>query len=384
MSRTLSSFSSLPPLARALPLAFGLLLMAAEDECTIRIVTDDGDECEDVDEVCNLECELATNEDGCRICECADVEPPPPPPVGCQSDIDCGPGQACQIVDVCPPCAPPEDPNEPGVCECFVEGVCVDVQPNPCDEVACTPDSICVVDDFGQPVCIPVDGELCMSDADCGERAICDFSTCNGGARPDDPNGDPDQVVCLGQCRPVDEPPPPFGCEAVLCEEGTHCVEGFGGPICVPNESECNVDEDCVNADGSAGRCELLCLPIPGCPECDACMVVGQCVGDEPPPPPPDCTSDADCAEGARCNASEVCLSDPACEQADENGVVACDAVCWGYCVAPEPASCLADSDCAAGERCEVVESCPACDPNDPNGGDCFAPCFAEGRCVEA
>jgi hypothetical protein len=396
--------SRLTALLKAVPLCCGLMFVAAaEDECVIRIVTDDGDgdECEAVDEVCNLDCVLATNEEGCEICECATE---PPPPEGCESDADCRDGQICVSQDGCPPCA--ADPNQPCDIACTFEGVCVDVNPDPCAAVLCSPDTVCAVDENGQAVCLPIEGELCFADSDCGERAFCDFSTCNGGgsdgndgnepAPPDD--GDQD-IACLGTCRELDEP---FGCENVLCDDGSICVEGFNGPECVPVESQCNTDEDCA-ANGQGGRCEISCLPMPDCPECDACLVVGQCVNDDicaqlcgpgqecqidadgsvscGDVRPPECTSDADCESG-NCNADEICLSDPACEDPDGNGFVACDAVCWGYCEQPQPTSCFEDAECGDGEICELRETCLPCE-DDPNGQGCEAPCFVEGVCVQ-
>lgn len=396
--------SRLTALLKAVPLCCGLLFVAAaEDECVIRIVTDDGDsdECEAVDEVCNLDCVLATNEEGCAICECATE---PPPPENCESDADCRDGQVCISQGGCPPCA--SDPNQPCDIACTFEGVCVDVNPDPCAAVLCSPDTFCAVEENGEAVCLPIDGELCFADSDCGDRGFCDFSTCNGGgtepAPPDDSgdNGGGQDIACLGTCKEFEEP---LGCENVLCEEGTICVEGFNGPECLPVESQCNTDEDCA-ANGQGGRCEISCLPDPNCPECDVCLVVGQCVNDDicaalcgpgqecvisddgsvscEDVRPAECTSDADCASGS-CNANEVCLSDPACaDPSGGNGLVACTDVCWGYCVEPQPASCFEDAECAAGEICEVIETCLPCS-DDPNGPDCLAPCFIEGRCVQ-
>lgn len=403
--------SRITALLKAVPLCCGLVFVAAaEDECTIRIVTDDGDGdgCEEVQDVCNLDCVLATNEEGCEICECAEE----PPPETCADDSDCRDGQVCQFFEACPPCAQPQpdDPNAPQ-CDvaCFAEGRCVDVQPDPCAAVLCAPDSFCAVDESGEAVCIPFGGEGCTSDFDCGDNAFCDFSTCNADGtapapgddpnRPDDGSGGGSDLVCLGTCVVIDD----ITCDNVLCDEGSHCVEGFNGPECVPNESECETDEQC-----NGGRCELLCLPMPDCPECDACMIVGRCVEDgddcaalcgpgqecridadgsvtceDVTPPPAECTSDADCQTG-RCNAGEVCMSDPSCSadpDGNNGGFAPCTDVCWGYCVEeePTPTSCLDDSECAPGEICEIRESCPPCVNGDPA---CEVPCFLEGSCV--
>lgn len=385
---------SLASLAKALPFCCGLLFIAAaEDDCTIRILTgdDNGDGCEDTESVCNLDCELAVNDAGCSICECAD----PIPVQGCADDSECGAGQRCEFIEACPPCA--NDPSQPCDVACSFDGRCVDVGPDPCAAVDCSPDSFCAVDENGQAVCIPSNERFCTFDDECGAGSFCDFSQCGAGDanRPEQPD-DSSDPVCAGVCS---ELPPPVGCESVLCVDGSHCVEDASGPVCLPNDSECSLDADC----GEGAHCEITCQQDPNCPFCDSCLVVGQCVSDtddcaalcgpgstcvidpsgsvscEPLDGVPECTSDADCASGS-CNAAEVCMSDPACTPND-NGLVACTDVCWGFCVEPQPASCLADADCAAGEVCLVRESCLPCNDQDPA---CLAPCFVEGTCVAA
>jgi Cys-rich repeat protein len=314
---------SLPALAKTLPLCCGLLFIAAaEDDCRILIVADDS-VCEDVGSVCNLDCALAVNDEGCEICACTE----PPPSQGCVQDGDCREGERCELVDACRPCA--EAPDEECVrgAACRLEGRCVDVRPDPCATVLCSPDTRCAVDENGEAVCIPA------------------------------------------------EPPPP--------------------------PSECSSDEEC----GPEAHCQISCEEEPSCFACDTCLVVGRCVREVDecaalcgpgadcaissdgsvscdPTRPPECTSDADCATGT-CNAGEdVCASDPACQDASgDDDFVACSDVCWGYCVEPRPTACFDDSECAAGEVCELITSCPPCHDDEPA---CEAPCFVEGHCTTA
>jgi hypothetical protein len=376
----------LSPFLKALPLCCGLFfMMAANDECTIRIIVDGDDRCEDVASVCPLDCPLAQNDDGCEICRCAGGGEGEGEGEGeCASDSDCRDGQLCALERQCPDCVFEDPPCE---IACEPKGRCIDVGPDPCLAVLCAPNTICVADDRGQAQCIPIN-RSCRSDDQCGPNAFCDFSECGAG-RPD---GSGDFVQCdTGVCREV----PPLSCANVLCAPNTRCVETSHGPQCVPDGSQCEADRDC----GPNARCEIICGTDPNCPECDACFWQGICVeqgcpalcgpgsecviGDDgeahcEPLREPECMSDGECREGTRCNAADVCLPDPACVS-DGSGLVACPAVCWGYCVAPEPQSCTDDRECSADERCEERTTCLACD--DPNGG-CFAPCLVEGFCV--
>ena len=105
----------------------------------------------------------------------------------------------------------------------------------------------------------------------------------------------------------------------------------------------------------------------------------GCSVEDGEEPQPTACFADDDCADGLVCNAADVCLPPPGCEDPD----VACPAVCYGECVEPsEPADegCYGDQDCEGGLVCNAAEVClspPGCNPGEP----CPAVCY--GECVE-
>lgn len=393
----MKTMPTLSTLARVLPLCCGVLLMAAEDDCTIRVIVEDEDECEDVEDVCPLDCPLATNDDGCPICECAGSEGEGEGEGECVTDADCREGQICAYDGACPPCAD-GDPACAIGCDA-ANGHCVDVGPDPCLAAFCAPDTICVVDAAGNAQCVPVNGG-CRADSDCGRNAFCDFSQC--GTRPDGtepgPGGPNDPVApCeTGVC--VEVPPLPT-CAEVRCEPGTRCVDTLNGPTCVADGGECQVNDDC----GAGAHCEVVCGTDPNCPECDVCVFIGICVADDCPalcgpgsqcvvladgtvgcepvePPPPECMTDDDCQAGTVCNASDACLADPVCSR-DANGLIACPEVCWGYCVPPAPTSCSDDTQCAADEFCELRNTClPCSDPN--NDPACLAPCILEGACV--
>ena len=263
----------------------------------------------------------------------------------CNADSDCAPGQVCILEADCPPCADPNGGANDPTCAapCVEKGVCVTQDPPP---------------------------PGCTSDADCGPGFFCDFNATNGGgsgAPP--PNGggsDRPAPAPGGVCEPL--PPPPPGCQDdSQCQPGTHC--------------------------------EVVCGTDPNCPNCDVCVLEGQCVADDQcaalcgpgsqcvisadgsvtcqPIDPPNCTSDTDC-NGGTCNAADVCMTDPNC---DPTTGQACTTVCWGYCQAPPPSDCNVDSDCPDGQVCALDAQCPPCSSGDPA---CGQPCFvAGGKCVD-
>lgn len=403
---------SLSRTLKAAPLCCCLFLVAAEgDDCTIRIVGPEPDDCVDREEFCpDLQCdEFRTNDDGCEICECAD----PVPPQECLDDADCAPGLICELRENCPPCV-----NADPACEaaCVLSGVCVEPGPGTCDDgtpavcdmlppscpagsilaqqngcfacvdpntcrpiedpcalVDCGPGSFCD-SSSGQAQCVPFG---CFSDFDCGPSEICSFDeTC--GARPDG------IVACTGQCVPA------LSCANVLCAPGTTCQETGNGPQCVPDDTQCVDNADC----GPGAHCETFCAADPSCPNCDVCRMVGVCVDDGCPalcgpgsecvvnpdgtvgcvPVQTVCLSDGECGEGERCNADELCLPPPGCSD-PSNGGISCPDVCAGFCV---PATCTDDTQCRADETCVIDAVCPPCAGGDPA---CLVPCFAEGHC---
>lgn len=127
-----------------------------------------------------------------------------------------------------------------------------------CDDtvIDCTtPDPDCVV-------CAHVDGATVFSSCTCGDT-LCD-------APP--PECDPltEELVtgypyCCGQCMPKDRcrPDSPadqiVACPAVVCSPGYHPAAGPNCcEICVPNEGQCKVDEDCgVGAICDSGKCAI-------------------------------------------------------------------------------------------------------------------------------
>lgn len=159
----------------------------------------------------------------------------------------------------------------------------------------------------------------CVSDADCAADELCLLTAC-----------------------------------AAVCDESGDCSFDCGPGSCEPRaiETYCTSDADC----GDGGFCDIVgCERVedagPGEPRCGvepSCY--GFCRALPPPPPPSECTSDADCGEGATCDVS-ACLP------------VGDVAVCGGLCrpIEPTPTLCESDVDCGEGAHCEAIACAAVC-----------------------
>ncbi len=249
------------------------------------------------------------------------------PPPQCDNEHACPPNAICQA-GVCvlvegDPCALPADP---GPCEAAIQRFFFDTATGQCEPFI-----------YGG----------CQGNANNFETLQACQATCGGQMCPDptDPavhyvSQDP------GVCARID-----FGCamgqigfDDPVCGCGCQDVGG-PPPVCAPGEVQnttgacvplCHSDQECVQ--GQACNASTLCLSDPACPMCDVC--VGYCEATVlPPPPPPGCPAgtiaddsgacvplchgDPDCPAGAICNASTVCRADPGCPMC---------AVCVGWC----------------------------------------------------
>lgn len=149
-----------------------------------------------------------------------------------------------------------------------------------------------------------------------------------------------------------------------------------------------NDDNGCAPAPGGAGECSAAadCIgqPHPACVGAWHCNA-GQCSWEcgSTTPPPTGCYSDADCSGDRVCNAADVCLSPPGCEQGQP-----CPAVCYGECVAPPvdppgPTPCMGSGQCASGQHCSTEDGVchrpPGCGPNDVCPAVCYGECVDDG-----
>ncbi len=193
----------------------------------------------------------------------------------CQSDDECKPYQMCEVTTVCP-C----NGTDPAcLAPCWLIGECVDYAGGCCDvDSDCGDGMACVANVCKEK---PPMGE-CWSDADCFGDAFCSGSS--------------------------------------VCPCGAACFAPDQTGTCTSPWSPCDPDGTCK--DGYS--CE--CLSDPSCPVCDVCWF--GCVPDDDPEPV-GCYGDNDCPAGTKCNAGDICLPPPGC---DEPGAI-CPAVCYGYCV---------------------------------------------------
>lgn len=333
--------------------------------------------CDDETLLCDLYCPngFMTDPDGCPICRCVeecrtdeDCRLPWSDQIArcvdgqciyeelaCDADGDCPDGFICEIVCVgggfaCDPddpdCAPDFCDPATGECreECF--GRCVP-RPEPgCQSDADCPAGYTCLMECWDPPCDPTTGECssfcegrcvpealeCRSDADCPEGFVCEMMCWDC---------DPNFPDCIGGCEGHCVPAPPPECdENTPCPPGYECVmecwqpgcdpetgecppdcdpaTGQCGPVCrgycVPVESRCRVDTDCISPDGQIGRC-----------------IDGRCVFETLY-----CHADFECPPGYRCEFVEC---QPGC---DESGDPNC---CIGICV-PAEDECRVDQDC--------------------------------------
>jgi hypothetical protein len=174
-----------------------------------------------------------------------------------------------------------------------------------------------------------------------------------------------DETTCLGTsgCRGVyvDNPAGPAFWQCW----GTDQSGPIQGGGCDSLDAySCSLHDDCIAvhaSDGCGGDAEE---PGGGAPE--PCTGIGwfEYCADEST----GCYGDDECGEGMHCNAGEVCLPPPGCEDESDPGFVDCDAACYGYCVpddTPDPGTCTGDvfcdslaPDCPEGTTPGIKDGC--------------------------
>lgn len=177
-------------------------------------------------------------------------------------------------------------------------------------------------------------GEGCLIDSDCQGELVCVFRHCHA------------QCETTKDCRDLGQE--------------TDCVRGETAKVCLLEDEEaCDVEE----TDTGDGLLVPLFLHA-SCPSEDLlCARDGECRNR--------CDDDGDCVSGAVCTVTGVCAE--AEDAADANndineegeaGAETATCIFSSECVAPLVCSanvcreaCLGDADCAAGQRCTLVEA---------------------------
>ncbi len=213
--------------------------------------------------------------------------------------------------------------------------------------------------------------QACETEADCPQGFVCEVvggSDCAG-------------VACAeGEVCPEPEP--------CVSEEIRECVPG----PCVSNDDcgeglECMTfsGEECVATDVACAEGMECEAPEPVCEPFSESYCVPEWVGP--------CEADADCGEGFKCVASEICEcsagaavpTEPASDPLPDGGTPepvpvpepVCDCQPTGdkYCE-PDDIACEADADCPDGWTCEASSagSLPCADPGDGSDPVCPDP----------
>lgn len=348
---------------------------------------------------------------------------PNPSEQECTSDADCGEGESCVVEPGgCVPstCSCDEasgtwectaDCGQKFVCEEGTAPVCNEPDPS---EQECDTDADCGEGEAclpsGDDVCVPSSctctesGWVCTED--CGQPRAClpTGPECTDGGPvlcdslpPECPEGLVVEVVngCWGACV-----------DPATCEAPDACL---GEPN--PAAQECDDDADCADGEACVDQPLDVCVPGMcwcgvdgwGCTEdCNApraCEPISACEG--PDPSEQECDVDADCPGEQVCVNSDAAVCVPSacsCDQATGSWVCTADCGPMRMCAEPQPSACMGadpslqhecddDADCAADEGCQIsaaavcVPSTCSCD--EASGGwICTDDCLPPSQCA--
>lgn len=231
--------------------------------------------------------------------------------------------------------------------------------------VQCTEDSQCP-----NGRCDPDTNECrgCNDDGDCPDTGRCDTATNTCSGCNDDGDCGPGRVCNL----------PTNTC--VQCNEDSDCSQG---QVCATglNECrECNTDAHCPRGESCSNHTCTACSTSESCAgaSCNCCPQGLKCglVSGSSLPTCVECTGDADCSSGQRCDtANGRCTAElPACRTSDR-----CGADC-GRCPDERPycldgqacVECRSDTECGDGRFCLSGE-CSSCTEDRRCGPRCEA-----------
>ena len=223
--------------------------------------------------------------------------------------------------------------HDASACECTADPQCAALNPSPCLDSVCNPDtSRCVTTpkDNGAPCDDGIECTVstCDGSGQCvaeGDDALCDDGLfCNGAERCDPMAQGADALTGCVAGTPVADEADQGDCTVAVCDEGEDQVTFEPTDAC-----ECQAPEDCHDGTCQAFACDVMtgfsCEPLgdqrlPDLTPCDdgfECTAAGVCQEgvcfNEP--------VNALCSNGDPCDGEELCAPDA--DEADAQGCVA-------------------------------------------------------------
>lgn len=324
----------------------------------------------------------------------------------------CGPGAACTVNfggnPICR-CEPGLIPKPDTITGCGPECIrdpecdqgfvcqsqrCV-VRPDPCNPSPCGPNTRCMENNLGNPICRCLPGYLpmpdtisgckreCEIDPDCRAGYICQSYQCVVKPDPCDPSPCGPNTECsitssgnpICRCLPTYIPKPDTitGCGRE-CETDRECSGDYicQNYQCVPRPDPCQPTPCGPNTECNANRQgNPVCTCLPGySPQPDT---ITGCSRIEARTPPPDPCSPSPCGRNTRCEVNR--LGNPVCQCIP--GYIPMPDTITGCVEEPDPCDpnpCGPGADCRAQGR-QAVCQCPAGYKGDPYAfckrGDC-------------
>lgn len=299
----------------------------------------EGYQCDLLLEVCDTGC---SSDDDCRVsvndsdepeydtestfvcnAETGRCEHPGTP--GAEAGIACSDDQECEARGIC------LDEEEFG----FTGGYCSKIR---CDIDPCAGGGVCAGLGLGVPLC----AETCEVGAGATLGDPSTYLNNTQGCREGytcfwtGTEGDPAGVCVPGEFNDITQ-----NNVGAACVESSECYSPFGQGTCGDAAFVCTLTGEDPSACRVGFGCTVLDCAVPGMPE-DVCGDDAECVVDE-------AAGLSLCVE--RCESAESCLPGAACGDLDGDPATL-DTVCLPFCVA--------DTECRAGETCNVRGECTA------------------------
>ncbi|GLH00239.1 Neurogenic locus Notch protein, partial [Gryllus bimaculatus] len=331
--------------------------------------------------------------------------------IGCRSDSECPPEQACVNRACADPCASTRcGLNAECRADTFHRARCYCLpghRGDPwtrCDRPQCTDDAHC-------PDNLACVGERCENPCVCAPNALCSVAAHRPTCRcPPGYTGNPNTLCVLAPT-----PPPPQCTMDADCASKLACFSGKCKNPCVETKP-CTANAECIVVDtlplrtmscqclpGFVGDADVECKPapteLPGCKNDNECPDNSICLNRQCVNP---CLISNPCASNAECRATNhratctcpagfmgnafINCYKPQQDQPEctSNSDCASDKACINQrCLDP----CVVNSPCGTGAKCRTINHFPTCYCPDGWGGNpqvqCYKPeCSVDADCV--